>query len=556
MFDVKKCLSKYTMLCNEALETQTTLLKIPMLDPEHDKQQHWLAQKIEEINKFENDVKKWLSGAAAKKDDENLDVLSIINSDIRPEDSISNVSSKGSKPKDNSSVHSKASSIIYVHKAKAERAALLQSEAALRKLHDIDAEEEALQMEKAKLKRKKQQLEVEAKSAAATARLSMFENVCGVEDVDEYEENNGEDSMNAYLHAHLKSQTSSYLNIAPVLQLSKTVSFQQDHSQPLAVQPKGRLHIPQAQSSVRSGYPLSSVSYAPSSDRSEVQGNILGTRPTNAAPAGLQLLISQGSRLSVFLRDCCKGTSNSSEVLASIPEPRHSKTTRGLNLDQMASPVETALGLHWCIDADVLTFRIAIEERPHTRRGILSVVSSIYDPLGFLAPFTLPVKRMLQKMCRLNIGWGASIPRVFSEQWSKWLANLHHITELTVDRCIKPKDFGTPTHLQLHHFSDASEYGYGTASYLRMENERNHVSIAFILGKARVTPLKQTTVPRLELTAAVLAVWVDKLLKRELQLDLHPSVFWIDSTTVLKYIGNETRRFHMFVANRVAVIRN
>lgn len=84
VFDVKKCLSKYTMLCNEALETQTTLLKIPMLDPEHDKQQHWLAQKIEEINKFENDVKKWLSGAAAKKDDENLDVLSIINSDIRP----------------------------------------------------------------------------------------------------------------------------------------------------------------------------------------------------------------------------------------------------------------------------------------------------------------------------------------------------------------------------------------------------------------------------------------------------------------------------------------
>ncbi len=226
------------------------------------------------------------------------------------------------------------------------------------------------------------------------------------------------------------------------------------------------------------------------------------------------------------------------------------------DLDQKASPVETALGLHWCIDADVLTFRISIDKRPHTRRGILSVVSSIYDPLGFLAPFTLPVKRMLQEICRLNIGWDASIPCVFSEQWSKWLANLHHITELTVDRCIKLKYFGIPTHLQLYHFSDASEYGFGTASYLRMENERNHVSIAFILGKARVAPLKQTTIYHLELTAAVLAVRMDKMLRRELQLDLHPSVFWTDSTTVLKYIGNETRRFHMFVANRVAVIRN
>ncbi len=297
VFDVKKCLSKYTTLCNEALETQTTLLEMPMPDPEHDKQQHWLAQKIEEINIFENDVKKWLADAAAKKDDENLDVLSITNSDIRPEDSISNVSSKGSKHKDHSSVHSKASSIIYVRlKAKAERAALLQSAAALRKMHDIDAEEEALQMEKAKLKRKKEQLEVEAKLAAATARLSVFENVCGGEDVDEYGEDNGEDAMNAYLHAHLKSQTSSYLNTAPVFQLSKTVSLQQDHSQPLAVRPKGRPHIPQAQSSVRSGNPLSSVSYAPSSHRSEVRGNVLGTRPINAAPAGLQPSISQGSR--------------------------------------------------------------------------------------------------------------------------------------------------------------------------------------------------------------------------------------------------------------------
>ncbi len=53
MFDVKKCLNKYTTLCNEALETQTTLLEMPMPDPEHDKQQHWLTQKIEEINRFE-----------------------------------------------------------------------------------------------------------------------------------------------------------------------------------------------------------------------------------------------------------------------------------------------------------------------------------------------------------------------------------------------------------------------------------------------------------------------------------------------------------------------
>jgi len=122
----------------------------------------------------------------------------------------------------------------------------------------------------------------------------VFEEVHGGVNVDEDEEDNGEDAMNAYLHAHLKSQTSSYSNTAPVLQLSKTVSFQQDHSLPLAVRPKGRPHILQAQSLARSDNSLSSLSYAPSSHRSEAQGNIFGTS-TNVAPTGLQPLISQGS---------------------------------------------------------------------------------------------------------------------------------------------------------------------------------------------------------------------------------------------------------------------
>ncbi|KAL4009099.1 hypothetical protein ACER0C_002951 [Sarotherodon galilaeus] len=103
---------------------------------------------------------------------------------------------------------------------------------------------------------------------------------------------------------------------------------------------------------------------------------------------------------------------------------------------------------------------------------------------------------------------------------------------------------GGPYAAQLHHFSDASQDGYGTVSYLRLE-KNNITHVAFILGKARVAPLKQTTIPRLELTAAVLA----------LQVRLEKSVFWTDSTTVLKYISNETRRFNTFVANRIAVIR-
>ncbi|XP_031435546.1 uncharacterized protein LOC116223386 [Clupea harengus] len=75
------------------------------------------------------------------------------------------------------------------------------------------------------------------------------------------------------------------------------------------------------------------------------------------------------------------------------------------------------------------------------------------------------------------------------------------------------------------------------------------------MGKSRVAPLKLITIPRLELTAAVVAVMVDKMLQQELKIPLQQSIFWTDSTTVLRYIDSETARFKTFVANRIVLIR-
>ncbi|XP_048042569.1 uncharacterized protein LOC125266160 [Megalobrama amblycephala] len=252
-----------------------------------------------------------------------------------------------------------------------------------------------------------------------------------------------------------------------------------------------------------------------------------------------------------------KWMSNSRKVLASIPEERLSKATKDLNLDKDNLPVERTLGLHWCVESDAFMFKIAISERPHTRRGILSVISSIYDPLGFLSPLLLPSKLLLQELCRRNIGWDNEMPQSLLCQWSEWLQDLNKVAMVKVDRCIKPKEFGKIELAQLHHFSDASECGYGTVSYLRLEDENKEVRLSFMLGKSRVAPLKQITIPRLELAAAVLAVKIDKMLKKELQLDLAKSVFWTDSQTVLKYIANDAKRFHTFdKTNRVSVIRD
>lgn len=249
-----------------------------------------------------------------------------------------------------------------------------------------------------------------------------------------------------------------------------------------------------------------------------------------------------------------KWISNSRSVLEAIDVEKRAKEVKELDFDRDSLPVERTLGLQWCAETDTFRFKMAVQERPFTRRGILSVVSSVYDPIGFLAPFTLPVKIMLQNLCKMSYSWDEHIPQNYQLQWVGWLEDLRRIRTFSVPRCFKPKGFGQLTSAQLHNFSDASENGYGTVSYLRLQSDEK-IHVTFILGKARVAPLKNVTIPRMELTAAVLAARVDRLLKAELQLELENSIFWTDSTIVLKYIRNETKRFHTFVANRLSAIR-
>lgn len=249
-----------------------------------------------------------------------------------------------------------------------------------------------------------------------------------------------------------------------------------------------------------------------------------------------------------------KWISNSREVMTYIPVSRRAKEVKDLDLENDTLPIDRALGVQWCVENDVFCFKMDIKDQPLTRRGILSMVSSVFDPLGFLAPFTLKAKCLLQELCKLQLGWDEKIPGHLAQQWNEWLQDLERLSDFKVSRCYKPVGFGEIKSAQLHHFADASERGYGTVSYLRQENFDGAVHCSFVIGKSRVAPLKQTTIPRLELTAATVAVRTDKMLKSELDVPIDETVFWTDSMAVIRYIRNTSSRFHTFVANRLAVI--
>ncbi|GBM79525.1 hypothetical protein AVEN_209498-1 [Araneus ventricosus] len=80
----------------------------------------------------------------------------------------------------------------------------------------------------------------------------------------------------------------------------------------------------------------------------------------------------------------------------------------------------------------------------------------------------------------------------------------------------------------MHCFSDASKTAYGTILYLRFVTRNNEIETSFICSKSRVAPLKSLTLPRLELTAALLSARLAKQVSSCLKFDAN-IYYWTDS---------------------------
>lgn len=167
--------------------------------------------------------------------------------------------------------------------------------------------------------------------------------------------------------------------------------------------------------------------------------------------------------------------------------------------------MERALSVQWCISSDKFQFRVVVKEHPFTRRGVLSTVASICDPFGFVTPFILKGKQIRQRMCQDKVGRDEPLHDDLKQCWEKWLQDLHNLSKVAIPRCYMPLTAKEIQQYELHHFSDASVSGYGVCSYLRVVSKSGEVNCSLVMDKARAAPTKITTIPRLELSAAVVA---------------------------------------------------
>ncbi|XP_064556691.1 uncharacterized protein LOC135441137 [Drosophila montana] len=247
-------------------------------------------------------------------------------------------------------------------------------------------------------------------------------------------------------------------------------------------------------------------------------------------------------------------TSNSKQVMQALEDDCEGLDKRISAQDEAQ---EKVLGLWWLPGQDLLTFVVkpnllakASKERP-TKRRVLSVVMSIFDPLGLLGFFNIRAKIILQNIWRSNIGWDDDLTKEDEVDWRHWLDLVSKLNTVRIPRCMKWVS-RTQT-VQMHTFVDASINAYAAVVYLRAEHDGQvHCSLA--ASKTRVAPLKPVSIPRMELMAAVLGLRLAKCIQNETSVRIHRRTFWTDSKDVLYWIQSDARKFQQFVALRIGEI--
>ena len=192
--------------------------------------------------------------------------------------------------------------------------------------------------------------------------------------------------------------------------------------------------------------------------------------------------------------------------------------------------VSKALSIHWDVNGDFFYYvhhPVVVDSRI-MRPPVLRQVSLMYDPLGLILPLIIEGRIIFQQFTHLKLSCDDPIPDSLRRRWLLWLQGLQNLSSIHVDRWLVLAKFVDGA-AGLFHFCDASSLAYGACSYLQIVNKYGEIHVVLLMSRARLAPLKQLTIPRLELCAAVLAIRLDVILRHELDIPLLQSTFFTDS---------------------------
>ncbi|XP_052063923.1 uncharacterized protein LOC127703909 [Mytilus californianus] len=176
-----------------------------------------------------------------------------------------------------------------------------------------------------------------------------------------------------------------------------------------------------------------------------------------------------------------KISSNSNEVLAAFEKDDLSEDLKNLDFSDDCLPVQRSLGVSWNLQSDNFTFQVSLDNKPFTRRGVLSVINGLYDPLGFAAPVTIAGKLILRETMKESTEWDEPLPPQFQSKWQSWKDSLQLLQQVEI-----PRNYSSDWTLNkdLCIFSDSSEKAVAAVAYIRTTDKNGTTHLGFVLGKA------------------------------------------------------------------------
>lgn len=213
------------------------------------------------------------------------------------------------------------------------------------------------------------------------------------------------------------------------------------------------------------------------------------------------------------------------------------------------------LGLVWLPSLD--TFHFAAQPSSTStisKRSISSEIAKLFDPLGLISPVLIRAKIILQELWLLKIDWDDPLSPDMQQRWATFRNQLHELNQLSIPRWIGLAQ-STAT-IEIHGFSDASLLAMAAVLYVRVCDKNHHFLVPLVCSKTRVAPLKRLTIPRLELTAALILTRLVAHTLKALELSDAQVFLWTDSAVTLTWITSHPSRWKDFVRNRVSAIQD
>ncbi|XP_061705654.1 uncharacterized protein LOC133516653 [Cydia pomonella] len=275
--------------------------------------------------------------------------------------------------------------------------------------------------------------------------------------------------------------------------------------------------------------------------------------------------IEEGTRLYQEMKELLKKggfilqkwSSNKDELLQIIDDSgngENSKQDKALEFKQ--DNIVKILGLTWNRSRDEFQYSVKLPplSAPVTKRKIISDVSRLFDPLGWIAPCVIKAKIFIQRLWIAGTEWDEEPPSSILEDWYTYRNELAQLTNFSIPRWMFTKADDVVT--ELHGFSDASNVAYSAVVYLRVINANSDVHVVLVSAKTRVSPVRQVSIPRLELCGAALLTKLLVEVAGVLNIPRTDIRAWTDSSVVLAWLNKHPSNWKTFVANRISEIHS